>query len=125
MQTLRTTLGEYIDYMQTPYHALAASERDAPFYGNSWSPFLKHGKLRAHISRPYFVPDAIPSEGEHERLDRSPRRCSIRRAGARNRTAARAARPPPPLERASLRQVAARGLVVEGLEHSGAARGAS
>ena len=39
----------------------SANERDAPFYGNSWSPFIEHAKLRGHISRPYFVPDAIPS----------------------------------------------------------------
>lgn len=71
MQTLRTTLGEYIDYMQQPHHYMAAREVDAPFYGNSWSPFIEHEKLRSHISRPYFVPDSIPSEGEFERLDRS------------------------------------------------------
>lgn len=71
MTTLRTTLGEFIDYMQQPNHAIAAQERDCPFYGNSWSPFMEHERLRGHISRPYFVPDDIPSDGEHQRLDRS------------------------------------------------------
>jgi hypothetical protein len=85
MQTLRTTLGEYIDYMQKPgYGPIAQQERDAPFYGNSWSPFIEHEALRGHITRPYFVPDDIPcsmgcpidvpctaAETGHERLDRS------------------------------------------------------
>ena len=86
MQTLRTTLGEYIDYMQQPAHGpIAQRERDAPFYGNSWSPFMEHEVLRSHLSRPYFVPDDIPcsmgcpvdipcnvaAEEGHERLDRS------------------------------------------------------
>jgi hypothetical protein len=71
MTTLKTTLGEYIDYMTTPHHALASHERDAPFYGNSWSPFIEHAELRGHIARPYFVPDAVPTEANYERLDRS------------------------------------------------------
>ena len=74
MQTLRTTLGDFIDYMQQPHHFMAAQERDGPFYGNSWSPFIEHEKLRGHISRPYFVPDDIPTgeeSPEHARLDRS------------------------------------------------------
>ena len=142
MQTLRTTLGDYIDYMQQPYHRLSAHEREcgvrtsnlrshvpraehagwlptpssalvvrrrarraiymrrvccrrsgcampsamamrglmlrrsAPFYGNSWSPFIEHEKMRGHISRPYFVPDSIPNSDESDdpnlqRLDRS------------------------------------------------------
>ena len=74
MNTLRTTLGEFIDYMQQPNHFIAAQERDGPFYGNSWSPFIEHEKLRGHISRPYFVPDDIPrgeESPEHARLDRS------------------------------------------------------
>ena len=86
MQTLRTTLGEYIDYMQQRAHGpIAQRERDAPFYGNSWSPFMEHEVLRSHLSRPYFVPDDIPcsmgcpvdipcnvaAEEGHERLDRS------------------------------------------------------
>ena len=66
MQTLRITLGQFCDYMSTPYHQLSAHERDGPFYGNSWSPFIHHAKMRSHISRPYFVPDSIPSDGEYE-----------------------------------------------------------
>ena len=72
MQTLRTTLGTFCDYMTQPYHpAISSQERDCPFYGNSWSPFVTHAKLRGHISRPYFVPDNIPTEENYERLDRS------------------------------------------------------
>ena len=85
MQTLRTTLGEYIDYMQKPNHGpIAQRERDAPFYGNSWSPFIDHETLRGHLTRPYFTPDDIPcsmgcpvdmpcnrADEGHERLDRS------------------------------------------------------
>ena len=71
MKTIRTTLGEFIDYMTTAgaSSAIAAQERDSPFYGNSWSPFSTHATLRSHISRPYFVPDDIPPDAEE--LDRA------------------------------------------------------
>ena len=74
MHTLRTTLGDFIDYMQQPHHYIAEQERDSPFYGNSWAPFIDHETLRAHISRPYFVPDDIPeseTSPDHARLDHS------------------------------------------------------
>ena len=69
MKTLRTTLAEYVDYMQSHYHPLSNHERDMPFYGNSWAPFMDYERMRSHICRPYFVPDGIPEE--NERLDRS------------------------------------------------------
>ncbi|KAL1499976.1 hypothetical protein AB1Y20_012655 [Prymnesium parvum] len=71
MKTLRVRMAEYVDYMQQPYHPLSRHERDMPFYGNSWSPFVTHERMRSHISRPYFVPDSIPSDNGSERLDRS------------------------------------------------------
>lgn len=69
MKTLRVRLADYVDYMQTHYHALANHERDMPFYGNSWAPFTEHEVMRSHISRPYFVDDNVPEE--NVRLDRS------------------------------------------------------
>ena len=60
-----------VDYMQQPYHHISNNERDMPFYGNSWSPFMEHEKMRSHITRPYFVPDSIPTDGDAARLDRS------------------------------------------------------
>jgi hypothetical protein len=60
--------------MQQPHHYIAEQERDRPFYGNSWCPFVDHETLRAHISRPYFVPDDIPvgeASPDHARLDHS------------------------------------------------------
>lgn len=57
--------------MQQPHHELSKQERDMPFYGNSWSPFMDHAEMRSQMSRPYFVSDSIPSEAESERLDRS------------------------------------------------------
>jgi hypothetical protein len=73
MTTLRTTLGDFIEYMEgtSAGEYIAQQERDCPFYGNSWSPFMEHAAMRTAISRPYFVPDSVPEGEGAERLDRS------------------------------------------------------
>lgn len=57
--------------MQQPYHELSKHERDMPFYGNSWTPFMEHEQMRDHFALPTFVSDLVPKEGEWSTFDRS------------------------------------------------------
>ena len=38
-----------VEYLQQPYQALSNHERDMPFYGNSWSPFIESEMMRSHV----------------------------------------------------------------------------
>ena len=65
MKTIRTTLGEFIDYMTTAGASSAnrCTRARQSLLWKLWSPSRTHATLRSHISRPYFVPDDIPPDG--------------------------------------------------------------
>lgn len=67
IQTLKVSMREYVRYIAGQRNAIQSFQKsvEQPFYGNGWTPFLRHECLIRDVSdRLYCVTDCVPRGGD-------------------------------------------------------------